>query len=641
MPPLNPILDPGDGSGNSSPYFYLLLNNNSQNLVWNAANSQPLANIFSLTLQYYLITSPSIAYDIYFSEPVAPWLEIGGPSVSGDFITVSGGTNKNISIQLIGIDLLPNGVYNSEIVFTASGTSNGVVNTYDIVSYFVTLTIFNNSSASITVDKNQYNVFFNRQTGILSGDTVVNVLNNTEPLSLNFIANNFVTKNNVINNFDIEEFNIASNLNLPNQGTVNINGGLFKVDNSQIANVNIALTLGINSDLFVDKSFINFQINKATPQTANSSLYLTNPEDKSYAITVPSWLTLSQNNGSTSGYITVTTVSSSTLPGGDYSGDIVITYDNKSISIPVFLQVISFMSFNPGNNNFCKDIPSIIFNRMNATARILRIKMSAKFNLQGIETIKENVYAIPYVADKAVFNFGDKVNNQFPRRKLHFFDIPDNFLLMKNAVVDLVCEELDSNYNLLLSETLTNVKLFPGSRPSGFPLLSNNLFRKKNKGSVFFNSKVVGEEIKIEKVENTDNIDELDFGSTVVKYYNFPKYYNIISVHFENDNLSPEWFTLTGEFKMTSEFTHIYANNIFKSQNEKYDFSKVKMLNVNTGFFLKNELLLVEKLVESKLAYIKISDKIYRCFSTTQKLILDDSSEELLNRDLDFLIVEM
>lgn len=641
MPPLTPGIDPGDGSGNSSPYFYLLLSSNSQNLVWNAANSQPLANIFNLNLQYYLISSPNIAYDIYFSEPVAPWLSISGPSVLGDFITVSGGLEKNISIQLIDIDLLPNGVYNAEIVFTASGTSNGVVNTYDIVSYFVTLTIFNNSSASISVDKNQYNVFFNRQTGVLSGDTTVNILNNTEPLSLNFIANNFVTKNNVIDNFDIEEFNIASNLNLPNQGSVNITGGLFKVDNSQIANVNIALTLGLNSDLFVDKNFINFSINKATPQTASSSLYITNPEDKSYTITAPSWLTLSQNNGSSSGYITVTTVSSSTLAGGDYTGDIVIAYDNKSISIPVFLQVISFMSFNPGNNNFCKDIPSVIFNRMNATARILRITMSAKFNLQGIETTKENIYAIPYVSEKAIFNLGEKVNNQFPRRKTHFFDIPNDFLLMKNAVVNLVCEELDSNYNLLLSETLTDIKLFPGSKPIAFPLLSNNLFRKKNKGSVFFNSKVMGEEIKVEKVEINDNINELNFGSTVVKYYDYPKYYNIISVHFENENLSPEWFTLTGEFKITSEFTHIYANNIFKNQNEKYDFSKVKMLNVNTGFFLQNELLLIEKLVESKLAFMKINDKIYRCFSTTQKLILDDSSEELLNRDLDFLIVEM
>lgn len=640
--PYTPItIDPGDGSGGSAPYFYLLLNNNSENLVWNANNSQPIANILKLTIQRYLVSNPSVKFEILFSEPVPAWLSLGGPSVNGSFIFMTGGTEKNISVQLHDIDTLPNGVYNAEISFEASGMYNNVISTYDIVSYFVTLTIFNNASASITVEKNQYNVFYNRQTDILSGDTVVNVLNNTEPLNLKFIADNFITKNNVVDSFLLEEFNVDTNVNLPNQGSINVAGALYKPDNSKIANVNIYLTIGLNSDIFVDKDFLSFSINKATPQVANSSLYITNPEDKSFTVTAPSWLTLSQNNGSSSGYITVSTVSSSTISGGDYSGAIVVSYDNKSISIPVFLKVISFMSFNPGINNFCKDIPNIIFNRMNTSARILRVTVSAKFNLEGVESIKENIYSVPYVAEKATFNLGEKINNQFPRRKSDCFNISDNYLLMKNAVINIVCEELDSNYLILLTESLTDIKLFPGSKPLGYPLLSNFLFRKKNKGSVFFNSKVVGEEIRIDKEENTENINELVFANQTVKYFNYPKYFNIISVHFENENLSPEWFTLTGEYKITSDFSHIYANSIFKNQNEKYDFSKVKMLSVNTGFILKEEILLVEKLVESKLVFLKIADKIYRCFSTTAKLILDDSSEEIINRDVEFLIVEI
>lgn len=641
MPPLNQVIDPGDGSGNSAPYFYLFLNTNSENLVWNASNSQPLANVFKLTIQYYLLSTPQIRYNIIFSEPVAPWLTIAGPSVSGNFITVSGGSEKNISVQLDGIDSLPNGVYNAEIIFTSSGTYNNTIGNYDVISYFVTLTIFNNSSVSISVEKNSYNVFYNRQTNVLTGETAVNVLNNTEPLSLKFIADNFVTKNNIINDFTIENFNIGTNTNLPNQGSLNITGGLFKIDNTKLTNVNINLTIGINSDIFVDKDFFSFSINKASPQSATGSFYLTNPENKSFTITAPSWLLLSQNNGASSGYITVTTVSSSTIGGGEYFGNIVITCDNKAVNIPVSLKVISFIGFTQGNNNFCKDIPEILFNKMNLTARILRVKMSVKYNLEGVELIKENVYAVPYVRDKATFNLGDKVHNQFPRKKTDYFNISNDFLLMKNAVVNIICEELDNNYVVLLSETLADIKLFPGSKPIAYPLLSNFLFRKKNKNSVFFNSKVVGEEIRVEKIDTIENIDELTYGTKTVRYFEFPKYYNVISMHFENENLSPEWFTMTGEFKITSDFSHIYANNIFKRQNEKYDFSKVKMLSVNTGFFLKDEIMLIEKVVESKLAFIKIESKIYRCFSTTAKLILDDSSEELMSRDVEFLIVEI
>lgn len=640
--PYAPItIDPNDGTGGSSPYLYLLLNNNSESLTWNANNSQPLANILKLTIQNYQVFSPSVRFDVIFSQPVSAWLSLGGPSINGSTVVMAGGNNKNISVQLHDIDTLPNGVYNAEIIFEASGTNNNIISIYDVVSYFVTLTIFNNSSASISVEKNQYNVFYNRQTDVLSGDINVNIVNNTEPLNLKFIGDNFVTKENVIDAFTLEELNVATNVNLPNQGSVNVAGALYKSDNSKIANVNIYLTIGLNSDIFVDKDFLSYTINKATPQIANNSIYITNPENKNFTITAPSWLTLSQNSGNTSVYITVSTVSSSNIGGGEYSDNIVLSYDNKNITIPVFLKVISFMTFNPGSNNFCRDIPSIIFNRMNSSARIIRISVTAKFNLEGVESIKENIYFVPYVSEKASFNLGEKINNQYPRRKSDCFSIPENFLLMKNAVVNIICEELDSNYVKLLSESLTDIKLFPGAKPLGYPLLSNFLFRKKNNRSVIFNSKIIGEEIRVDRIENSENIDELVYADKSVKYYNFPKYFNIISIHFENNNLCPEWLTLTGEYKITSDFSHIYANSIFKNQNEKYDFSKVKMLNVNTGFILKEEILLVEKMVESQLAFIKIDDIIYRCFSTTAKLILDDSSEEVINRDVEFLIVEI
>jgi hypothetical protein len=120
----------------------------------------------------------------------------------------------------------------------------------------------------------------------------------------------------------------------------------------------------------------------------------------------------------------------------------------------------------------------------------------------------------------------------------------------------------------------------------------------------------------------------------------YPKYSKVLNLHFENENLSPEWFSLTGEYKISSDYTHIYAKNVFNSQNEKYDFSKVKILTINTGFFLKEELYLIEKMIESRITYIMIEDKLYRCFSTVQKFVLNDSLEQLANKDLEFLIVE-
>ncbi|MCX8533115.1 hypothetical protein [Chryseobacterium luquanense] len=641
MPAQNPIIDPGDGSGgNFSPYFQLNLSQLNDNLVWNASQEKPLPSNFILNLQYYLIQNPNIVFDIVFMQPVAPWLTLIGSSVFHNSITVAGGGIKNLTTQLSNIDSLPNGVYEAEIIFTATGLYNQQISTYDIASLFVTLTIFNNDSASIKVDKLQYNVFFNRSTNILNGETLVAILNNSTPIQLKFLADNFLTKTNITDSFSIENFGIENNQNLPAQGNVNVLGGLFKIDNSRIANVNINLAIGLNSDIFADKSSLTFNINKSTPQTANESVYITNPENKTFAITTPNWLSSTVFNGmSSSGFIKFTTVSSANIAGGIHTGNVIISYETKTITIPVVLTVVSFSSFQ-FSTKFCLDIPEIIFNRMNAAARLVRVTISAKYNLNGVETIKENIYAQPYVNEKALFKISDKIHSQFPRFKSDFFSIGNDFELMKNAIIDLKFEELDVNYSILMTETISNLKFFPGREPDGNPLISNWLFRKRNKKSVFFNSKIVGENIIVEKIESTNDVDELSFGSKVVKYYELPQNFNSIDIHFENDNLVPEWFTFTGEYKITAEFSHTYAKNIFKSQNEKYDFTKTKMLALNTGFFIKQELSLIEKMVESKLVFMKIAGKIYRCFSTTQKLMLDDSTEELLGRDLEFLIVE-
>jgi hypothetical protein len=277
---------------------------------------------------------------------------------------------------------------------------------------------------------------------------------------------------------------------------------------------------------------------------------------------------------------------------------------------------------------------------MNAAARFVRITVSAIYNLMGVETIKEGIYPIPYVSDKDKFSLGEKVHKQFPRFKGSFFDVVGEIELMKNAVVSFKAEELDVNYNVLLTETQSNIKLFPGVKPIGYPLLSNFLFRKRNNNAIFFNSRVQDEKIMVEKIVDTDDVNSLQYGEKQVIYYLYPKYSKVLNLHFENENLSPEWFSLTGEYKISSDYTHIYAKNVFNSQNEKYDFSKVKILTINTGFFLKEELYLIEKMIESRITYIMIEDKLYRCFSTVQKFVLNDSLEQLANKDLEFLIVE-
>ncbi len=629
------IIVPPDG-GNQDPFFELYTNTFQQNVSWSALQDPPVLAPFTLALSKQLISNPVIKWEIVYPQQGMSWLNLTGASVSGDNITVGTTNSKTLTPVLVGVDTLPDGNYSAEIYFNSfDGTT-----AYSTISYLISLSIINNALVSISVDKSQYNVVFNRQTGVLSGDTVVQILNNTGLNSLDFKAQYFIEKSGFTTSFNLESLDIATNPNLPTHGTVNIQGKLNK-GQSVVELFNIRLVIIDSGDLIVDKSNISFTIYKSTSQTASSSFSITNPENKNFTISAPYWITLSENSGNTSKTISITTVNSNAIAGGAYSGEIVISYDAKTIIISVDLLVISFINFMPDfDNDFCLDLPPITFVKIVNESVYVRITVTSTYVVLGKTTQKENVYFMPYSNNKAEFNFGEKVHNLFPKYKGHYFDLPNNTEIYKRINVDILAEELNSDYQVKYTESLLGVKCLPGKKPLSFPLLSDFIYRKRNQKSVFFNALLNKNTVYLRKIEDTNNIDSVSFGSTTVKYYEFPNQYSKIHLHFENNNLVPDWFTLTGEFKITNDFNHIYAKNIFKSQNEKYDLTKVKTLSINTGFFMKNELDLINKIVESLLCYVKIGDVVYRCFATTQKIILQDSTDELLDRDLEFLIVE-
>ena len=51
------------------------------------------------------------------------------------------------------------------------------------------------------------------------------------------------------------------------------------------------------------------------------------------------------------------------------------------------------------------------------------------------------------------------------------------------AVISGTVEELDADYNIKNSETLTEIKFFAGKKPLGYPVLTNNLVRRRSADS--------------------------------------------------------------------------------------------------------------------------------------------------------------
>lgn len=634
------IIDPGDGSSQpSGPFFNLSLNPYGQAVTWDAQSAVPSLSAFTLQYQRSMVTDAYIEYTIGLSLGTTPIATISATGITGNVIAPSG-SSKNIQPAITNLTSLPNGTYTVEIIFSAYGKPASGVNTlFSSVSYIIYLDVFNNDAVSISTTQAEYNLIFNRQTNALTGDTTVNLQNNNVPDTLTFDADYFVTKTGITTTFNLEGDNLAAQAALPGTGLVPINGAVRKSGN-KITNVKINLFVVNSSDIVSNKNLLTFQLSKAVPATASQSFFLTNPDNQAFNITAPSWLTLSAVSGSSSMNVVATTVNSSAIAGGVYNGDIVVTYGSKSLVIPVQLVVVAFVNlFLESGDNFCHDIAKVVFNKLNATARFVKVSLKATYELMGVATVVEKVFQVPYINSLGEFALGDKVHSYFPEYEGNPFEMEGLQIFRKPAIVEFKAEELDINFTSIHTENTTGIVLYPGKKPAGYPLLTSLMDRKINGGNILFTSEVKNNRIEVNKV--IAGATELpDFGTQTLKLYEFGKVYDPMYVVWFNQNLSPEWFIFTGARKRSPEFTHIYSRNIWDGQNKKFGYTKSRTLSVETGFFMKIEEEIIEQMLESPLVYLRTEARTYKAFAVSPKLETGNTEDEVIEKVLEFVIVD-
>ena len=136
------------------------------------------------------------------------------------------------------------------------------------------------------------------------------------------------------------------------------------------------------------------------------------------------------------------------------------------------------------------------------------------------------------------------------------------------------------------------------------------------------------------------SVKQLNIGVNPIKIITMPNNNQTVNVAFYNSNLVPDWLTITGDFKISDDYTYTISRNVISGNEEKFDSEKTKTLTINTGFILKSELEILDEIAESKLIFIEINGKYYKGILTTNKISKEDSTEELISRDLEFLITE-
>lgn len=610
------------------------LNPKVQNISWDRVSALPTLSDFVVTIMEDQVVLYA-QYYFSFEGTGISWLYSPG-NESSYILYTDPLVELPVSVQ--NLNLLPNGIYKAYVYIELSN-GEGYVRT---LTGTVNLTLGGVAPGTIATDKNPYNLIYNRSTDELTGDLAVGILNNDDVIDLKFWQNGniFAAAENFTTGFNLAEnpaIPMATNPALPETGSVAIPAKILKQTGEFVSGFNINLVI-VDGGITVTPESLYFEVFKGSSEKSGV-LTVTNPLGVDFEVTeFPAWLTLDDLDGNTSQTITATTATD-LLEVGTYTGIIKFEFNiDDFIEIPVTLDLKAFIIIDE-TKDFCLDLPPVLVNRKSEGAKFVRITMTAVYKVLGVTSTFEKVYQMPYFLDVASFELGEKLHRHFPRAKRHFFD-ETALDFMENIVASIKVEELNANLEVLFTESASGIKLFPGKKPAAYPLLSNFLHRKKNEDAIIFTSIVDGETVQLTKTAESALVNPLVLGTTEINFYDFPKSYAPVHVQWENQNLSPEWFTFTGDYKISPDYNHVYARNIFNAQNEKYDFTKVKTLTIDTGMMLAVERLLVSEMIECKISFIKIDGKIYRCFNVTKKNVEIDSTEELVARQLEYIIVE-
>lgn len=632
----------------------------SINVTYDRSSNVPLLENILITVQE--MNAEFLQYSFVFENTATEWLKIPGASSYIDL------ANPNVTPELQSLNILTENFYTAKIVFEVSNSS-GFLSTFNTV---INLTLTGTPPDLIKAEKRNYEVIYNRVTNVISGDTVVNILNNTGAALINFTnsENIFANASGFTNTLNISEDPgnlLANNTLLPATGSKVIYALLKKTDGTFLDNFTITLSVINNSDIVVTPNAFDFEVQKSLNESKNGVLKIVNPVGLNFTITYPTFITSLVNSGNTSVNIDFSTSPSGPLNVGIQTGNIVISYGAKTIVIPVSLSVVNFVSIdNLQNYSFCLDDIILRIFKINETAKFVRVKIHAVFQTAEKLIISDFSSLMMYVNGKCKTDLGQKIHNYFPRNKqtclqeeiVTYFN---NKLEYKPAKVILTIEELDAEYLVLKTETLSELKLYPGKKPKLFPFFTNHAVRRRVEGSTYIFSYLADlvnpnditndvlpanpfalgdlQRIKLEDAEQhilfSENYLLLDF-----RFITFPNTNNVITAEWQNQNLAKEWFVFTGEYKKSADFVQIFQNSSFTSHNEKFDVTKTKTFIVNTGFILKSESELLEEMTESTLVFLKFRSNVLRCFCTGVKLISEDSTQELVQYDVEFLIVE-
>ena len=577
----------------------------------------------------------------------------------GDTFNETNLISERIFCNFQNLDNLSAGTHVIPVVIEAYGLQNNQENFLE--SFYTEISITVQAGTGIPTDKTVYNLNYNKADQSLSGDLKIIAFVN-DPLT--------VTASETFINLLQEHVNSQRHLTFQNNsvlqskavgnysGTVNLQIGSFTK--------NVIVNLAVINDatlFYVNPTNLNFSLQRNLSEVKTFDVAISNPNNLNISVdTIPSFI---ESATIVNGILKITTVNSSSLAVGNYSGEVLLKSGSIIRKVLLLISVIESIQhdFSGSTYYFAKDKNKVIITKTVSSSTYVR--MTLDMYLKGFgETYQENQeYAIPFFKGKTEFYPGNEINDFFIKAK-NVVNSLDPVYQYDLALVNMTFEELNDQDQVLSTFTVNNIYFAPGKKPKCFPLFTDHNVRSTYSDSIL--------KISIDRLTEKDDINKLFQQYKNLKPTHVPKFTvdqftflrnefkdvlktnlieanemvfiplpnpeNTIHIEWENQNLVFDWFSGSGYVNPTAELEHLVGESK-DFQEEKFDSDKSRPLTINTGWILKEEISLIDDILSSRLCFIYSEGKRLKAYPVGKKNELK-GEDNTLCMELDFKILD-
>lgn len=626
--------------------------------------------------------------EINYSSNVE-WLTVTSPDLVGSNFSKVNLTSTNLQVAFKNLNQLNEGIHTAAIrlkAFWKKSTGNEFIEYSPQIEVRIGIKNGENPPPDDTPDptppnNGDYlgtkNITYNRFTQQLTGDIEIPKLKNygtwdydtSSFRHLNLVRNSNLT-GSIQKNDSTQELSSGSyNATLVVSYLASANWWMWWIPPKKLnIPINLSVIEGNSTDFSVSPTSFAFQSSRLPGVVRSGSAVINNPNNISIQVLLkPSFIeTAVVENGR----LNFSTVNSSTLAMGDYSGEIILVGSNNegqeaTKKVAVSLRVVEQLKsdFYGKSYFFALDGNKITVNKINASASY--IKVSLKMVYQGFGELhrEQQDYVYPYFGNKIEFYPGEEIQDFFIK-----LSSLGNMALSEYqyhlATVNILVMEYDSNDNKLSESRLDNIFFAPGKTPKCFPIFTDHRVRGTIPDSIIrvsvdtfrptselshlntlYNEPFAPLPAKAEvhtftyaRKDFRNDLENSIITTEQLEWIPLPKYKNAIHIFWENQNLVFDWLTASSRNERSIEYEHL--TNTDDEQSEKYGTKKRKTLTLNTGWLLREEIDVVDDIIASRVCFIQIGNKTIKAYPISKKNELWDSQEHLFQTDLEFNILE-